>query len=179
MPDWNVIISIREACYSRARRALAPLGAVQRTGFYNVLALTVPDVPAFLEALREKLERDPALRHCLARVMPVTRSFTYQSPAEFETRARETAETFASALAGKRFYVRMHRRGFREQLSSQAEERMLDRHLLATLERQGQPGEIGFHDPDAVVDLETVGPWAGMSLWRREELARYPFLRTD
>jgi hypothetical protein len=30
-----------------------------------------------------------------------------------------------------------------------------------------------------VIDLETVGHEAGVSLWTREELERYPFLRVD
>jgi tRNA(Ser,Leu) C12 N-acetylase TAN1 len=179
MHPWNVIISIRDGCYRDTRQSLKALGAVERTGFYNVLALTVDDVPAFLEALRAQLEADAGLRRCLARVIPVTHSFTFQSPQEFEARARETVETFVDALGGKRFYVRMHRRGFRAQLSSQDEERMLDRFLLDHLQDHGAPGQVAFDDPDAVLDIETVGQWAGLALWRRDELRRYPFIRAD
>ena len=34
-----------------------------------------------------------------------------------------------------------------------------------------------FHD--ALLDAETVGPRAAMSLWTRDELKRFPFLRVD
>ena len=41
------------------------------------------------------------------------------------------------------------------------------------------PGQIGFEDPDAVIDIETVGNRAGISLWTREDLQRFEFLRPD
>ena len=82
-------------------------------------------------------------------------------------------------LAGKSFHVRMHRRGFKEALPSQQEERMLDDVLLEALERTGQPGRIEFEDPDLILDVETVDQRAGMSLWTREQLERYPFLNLD
>jgi tRNA(Ser,Leu) C12 N-acetylase TAN1 len=179
MHDWNVVVSIREGCYRQARKALRRFGALRHTGFYNVLALKVDSLPEFLESLRQEVDVDPALRQCLARVIPATRAFSFQSPEEFETRAREAAGEFIDALGGKGFYVRMHRRGFRAQLSSQTEERMLDSYLLERLASRGVPGHIAFLDPDAVVDIETVGQWAGVSLWHRAELERYPFIRAD
>ncbi|WP_367359881.1 hypothetical protein ACJ77P_12025 [Syntrophus buswellii] len=43
----------------------------------------------------------------------------------------------------------------------------------------GKPGRIAFDGPDAVVVVETVGSWAGLSLWKQEDLHTYPFLRED
>lgn len=177
--DWNVIVSVHEHCYQAARRLLQRFGTVERTDYYNVLALKVDDVRGFLEALRQTAEAEPAAVSCLARVVPVTRTFSFQTPDEFETRAKEAAAEFAAELAGRKFYVRMHRRGFRAALSSQQEEQFLDRFLLEFLQQRGSPGRIAFSDPDAVVAVETVGSWAGLSLWKREELQRYPFLRFD
>jgi hypothetical protein len=59
------------------------------------------------------------------------------------------------------------------------EERFLDDFILAALEQAGSPGHITFEDPDAVIVVETVGQRAGLSLWTREELRRYPFLHPD
>jgi hypothetical protein len=73
----------------------------------------------------------------------------------------------------------MCRRGFKGRLSSMDEEHFLDGHLLGLLERAGTPGRITFDDPDAIISVETVGPRSGLSLWTREELARYPFLGLD
>lgn len=173
----NVIVSVREHCYGAARKLLRQFGAVERTDYYNVLALKVDDVHRFLEALRETAERDPALTSCLARVTPVTRTFSFQAPEEFERRAEEAATGFLPQLAGQGFFVRMHRRGFRATMSSQHEEKVLDHFLLESLKQTGAPGHIAFTNPDAVLAVETIGPWAGLSLWKREELQRYPFLR--
>lgn len=175
--DWNVVVSVREHGYRAARRLLRQFGTVSRTDYYNVLALKVDDVPRFLEALRETAERDPESTSCLARVTPVTRTFNFQVPEEFEQRAEEAAAGFLPRLAGQGFYVRMHRRGFRTTLSSQNEERLLDHFLLESLKQTGAPGHITFSDPDAVLAVETIGPRAGLSLWKRDELQRYPFLR--
>lgn len=179
MQDWNVVVSVRENAYRHARARLKTLGTVHSTAFHNVLALTVADVPRFLDALQAATAQDVELRDGLGRAMPVTRSFAFQSPEEFETRAKETAAHFLSDLAGKQFYVRVHRRGFRERLSSQSEERALGQFLLDSLAQAGTPATLDFADPDAVLVVEIVGTWAGMSLWRREDLARFPFLHPD
>ncbi len=179
MIDWNVVISIREHCYPRMRKTLTTFGRVDHTNYYNVLALKVDDVRGFLEALRQAAEQDPALANCLARVIPATRSFVFQSAEEFEARAREASAGFVPDLRGKAFYVRMHRRGFRRTLASQQEEQMLDGFLLEQLARADAPGQIRFADPDAVISVETIGPWAGLSLWKRDDRARYPFVRLN
>ena len=59
------------------------------------------------------------------------------------------------------------------------EERFLDTYLLEALATAGTPGQIRFSDPDAIIALETIGPRAGLSLWTREELERYPLLHLD
>jgi tRNA(Ser,Leu) C12 N-acetylase TAN1 len=179
MHDWNVVVSIREDCYQRVHKRLKVFGRVDHTDYYNVLALKVADVQDFLDALRLAVEQDPSLGHCLARVIPATRSFFFQSAEEFEARAKETASQFVPDLLGKTFYVRMHRRGFREQIASQREEQLLDTYLRDRLADVGKPGQIRFTDPDAVIAVETLGPWAGLSLWKREDRAHYPFVRVD
>lgn len=176
---WNVVVSVREHAYRAARRLLRPFGAIDRTDYYNILALEVADVKQFLEALRQTGEADPNALACLARVIPATHTFQFQTADEFGAHAKAAAADFVPQLAGKRFYVRMHRRGFRGTLSSQHEEQFLDHFLLESLKQSGSPGEITFADPDAVVAVETIGQWAGLSLWTREERERYPFLRFD
>jgi len=179
MIDWNVVICIREHCYPRVRKLLKAFGRVDHTDYYNVLALKVEDVRGFLDALQLAADQDPELSHCLARVIPATHSFAFQSAEEFEARAKEASAGFVPDLLGKAFYVRMHRRGFRRTLASQHEERLLDDFLLEQLARADAPGRIRFADPDAVIAVETIGPWAGLSLWKREDRTRYPFVRLD
>jgi tRNA(Ser,Leu) C12 N-acetylase TAN1 len=179
MKDWNVVISIREGFFKEACVLLEQFGAVSKTGFFNVLVMRVEDTSLLVEKLREQLATETAAARFLARVMPVTQSFNFQDPAMFEEKARETVSSWIPALAAKGFHVRMHRRGFKGRLSSMEEERFLDDFILAALEQAGSPGHITFEDPDAVIVVETVGQRAGLSLWTREELRRYPFLHPD
>jgi tRNA(Ser,Leu) C12 N-acetylase TAN1 len=71
------------------------------------------------------------------------------------------------------------RRGFKGKIYSQEEGRFLDMCLLDALEKAGTSGRVAFDDPDHIIAVETVGSWAGISLWRREDLHRYPFIRLD
>lgn len=176
--DWNVVATVRDGAYAEARRALAELGPVQRTDYFNVLVLEVADVRAFAEALAGFWAADPDLGAVLGRVTPLERLFEFQSPAEFEARARAAATPWLDRLAGSRFHVRMHRRGFKGRLSSQDEERFLDRWVLASL-GDGDRAAVDFDDPDWILDLETVGQRGGMSLWSRADLGRFPFLHLD
>ena len=57
--------------------------------------------------------------------------------------------------------------------------RFLDYEILTALDRMGAPGQITFDDPDAIVALDTVDTRAGIGVWTREELARYPLLHLD
>ena len=179
MIDWNVVATSREEGFRDTVQLLEEFGPVSRTDFYNVLVLRVDDIPAALERLRRRIDEEPGIENFLARFIPLTRTFAFHSPEEFEARAVEAVDGWLAPLAGKGFHVRMCRRGFRGKFSSMDEEHFLDGHLLARLEEAGTPGRITFADPDAVIAVETVGPRGGLSLWSRDELARYPFLGLD
>lgn len=176
MNDWNAVATVRKGGYDEARSILQRYGTVAKSDFFNTLLLRVIDYRELLDLLHEQRASDPESVAALARVMPVTLAFTFQSPEEFETKARQAVEAWLSTLGGKSFYLRMHRRGFKGRLSGQEEERFLDRYLLEALERAGAPGRICFEEPDAVIALETVGQRAGMALWTRADLQRYPLL---
>jgi tRNA(Ser,Leu) C12 N-acetylase TAN1 len=176
MHDWNVVVSVRGDCYRWARQRLREYARVDRTDYYNILALRVEDPDAFVEELRQATAADPKLRACLARVMPAPHTFVFQTPEEFEQRAPRAVDHFLPALAGKTFYVRLHRRGFRGTLASQREEQLLDRYLLERLAAAGTPGRVSFADADAVVVVETIGQWAGVALVTRETRVRCPFV---
>ena len=179
MHDWNVVVTVHEEGYNRARRLLGRFGQVDRTDFFNILVMRVADSRLLMEGLREEAGRDPESVASLARVTPVDQTFTFQSPEEFDEKARLAVCAWLPTLAGKGFHLRMHRRGFKGKLSSVEEERFLDTYLLDALETAGTPGRIVFAAPDAIIALETIGPRAGLSLWTREELARYPLLHLD
>jgi hypothetical protein len=179
MNDWNAVVTVHEGGYNRARKFLAEFGPVARTGYFNILALQTADHRQFMEALRDKAEGDREGAASLARVMPVVVTFSFQTPEEFDVKARQAVCTWLPTISGKGFHLRMHRRGFKGRLSSMEEERFLDTFLLDALATAGRPGHITFDDPDAIIALETIGPHAGLSAWTRTELARYPPLHLD
>lgn len=179
MPDWNVVATARDREFAPAARLLQAWGPVQRTAYYNVLVCRVADPAVFAEELAGRLREEAGAAEVLARAVPATRTFDFRSAEAFEEGARAAALEWAPELAGRSFHVRMHRRGFRKKLGSQGEERFLNGALLEELERRGGPGKITFADPDAILAVETVGGRAGLSLWSREDLVRYPFLRLD
>ena len=179
MSEWNVVVSVYDRGYKHARQVLEEFGSVSRTDFYNVLTVQAADVPDMLEKLKERMATDEKACMSLARVVPVSASFTFQNPDEFEIKAKETVLPWVAELAGKGFHVRMHRRGFKGRLSSQDEERFLDGFLLEQLQQAGTPGHITFEDPDVIVVIETISQRAGLALCTREDLKKYPFLKVD
>ncbi len=179
MLDWNVVVTTHEHRYHHARAFLAPMGELRDTDFYNVLVMRVEQPRDFLATLERHLEAFPKAATSLARVLPVTETFSYQSPEEFELKAATAVRGWLAQLAGTRFHVRMHRRGFKGRLSSLEEEHLLDHFLVEELAQQGQEGFIDFADPDWILAIDTVSQRAGLSLWSREELQRYPLLKLD
>ena len=179
MREQNVVVSVREGGFKRALSVLGDFGRVSRTEFYNVLTLSAEDVPLMLEDLRARAQKAPESLQFLSRLIPATRTFTFNSPEEFEQKAREAVIAWAPELASRGFHVRIHRRGFKGKISSPEEERYLDTVLLEALLKAGHSGFITFENSDAVIDIETLGTWAGISLWTREDLERYPFIRVD
>lgn len=179
MRDWNVVVSVRQGGYTRARQLLQRFGPVFRTEYYNVLVMKVDDSHRLLEDLRARVAEDPSILAAVARVAPAVRCFDFRSHDDFEAKAREAALAWVPELAHTAFHVRLHRRGHKDELPRPEEERFLDEALLEALERAGTPGRIRFEDPDVVLAVETVGHRAGLGLWTREDLQRYPFLRPD
>ena len=176
LTDWNVVVTTAELRYPDAKAWLTKFGTVGDTDYYNVLVMRVEDVQAFLETIREELATPPA-PHWLGRILPLTITFRFQNPEQFEREACEAVQPWADRLRGKRFHVRMHRRGFRGRLLSQHEELFLDRFLLE--QAADAQSQIDFEDPDVIIALETVGQQGGVSYWTREQRQRYPFLKLD
>lgn len=175
--DWNVVVTVRDE-FERAEEELAALGAVSRTEYFNVLVMRVDDREAFLRRLTSLGELMPDfLDRCVARATPARSTFTFQSAEEFEDEAARVIRELAPELAGRTFHLRMHRRGFGQELASDQEERELAGAVYDRLDEEGLPRpRVTFDDPDAVVVIETVSNRAGISLWTREDLERYPFL---
>lgn len=177
--DWNVVVSVKERGFTMARELLAEYGVVRKTSCYNVLVMKVASQVEILAKLEQRLQVDPDVLAYVARIAPATFAFDFATKEELEARAREAVAQLVPRLAGKTFHVRMHRRGLKGALLSPIEERFLDDTLLEALNSAGTPGFIRFDDPDAVIDVETIDHRAGIALWTREDLKRYPFLKPE
>ncbi|HHO47302.1 MAG TPA: hypothetical protein ENN06_02420 [Desulfobacteraceae bacterium] len=179
MNDWNVVITVHERNLAAALDFLREYGEVARTEYFNVAVMKVADSTLLMETLRQRVSSDPGLLNILARVVPALHAFNFQSPEDFEQKAKKVLGGRVPLLRGRRFHVRMHRRGFKGRLSSLEEERSLDRFLLEELAGIQSSGSIDFADPDMILAIETIGQRAGLSMWTRAELARYPLLGLD
>jgi len=174
--DWNVVVTLGEDSFREAVSLLRKWGAVKRTAYYRVLVVKVENPSAFFADFTAAVANAPGILNFVSHVVPAQETFDFSTAEEFETRARAVALAWAPKLGGKRFHVRLHRRGFKGTLSTPREEKFLDEALLAAL---GDQGYIGFTDPDAVIQIETIDGRAGMSLWTREEIRHCSFLGAD
>ncbi|RPI56695.1 MAG: hypothetical protein EHM55_04455 [Acidobacteria bacterium] len=175
---WNTVITARGDRLPEARGALRTLGHVQRTGFYNVLAMNADQPETFLERLERLLPDHPELAESIASIFTAERCFDFSDTSEFESKAREVGLAWAPRLAGKSFHVRVHRRGRKRTLVSPDEERALADALLAATREMGNPARVTFDDPDAIVLIETIGGRAGVAIRTRDEYRRHPLLAT-
>lgn len=177
MLDWNIVVDVQEHSFSRAYLLLEELGKVYQSDFENVLLMRVESIPQFLENFNTKLQKDPSLSHLFSRVVPITKTFSFQSSAEFETKAKEVVFNWLPTLAKQKFAVRMHRRGLKDFIEEERESSWLDLVILERLKAMGSFGKIDLKDPDAIVVVETVSQQAGLSCWTREDLQKYPWLK--
>ncbi|UCE77701.1 MAG: hypothetical protein JSU62_05895, partial [Gammaproteobacteria bacterium] len=84
--DWNAVVTVYERHFQLACQLLGRFGAVAETDYFNVLAMQVDDPLGFLAEVEAAARQDAALRESLSRVMPVTATFAFQTPTEFEDR---------------------------------------------------------------------------------------------
>ncbi|MEM7762259.1 MAG: hypothetical protein AAF298_29705 [Cyanobacteria bacterium P01_A01_bin.40] len=177
MLDWNVLVDVRQHGFSSAYLLLEKLGAVYQSDFENILLMKVANISQFLAELNTKIEKDPSVANLFNRIVPVTKTFSFQSQEEFETKAKEIVFDWIPELVGKKFYVRMHRIGFKDRIDHHEEETFLDLVILQELEKIGKLGTIGALDSDILIAVETVSQQAGLSCWTRQDLSKYPWLK--
>lgn len=180
MKDWNVVITVNDNdSFRKVRREFQRFGDIGATDYHNVLVLRVPDASKFVEHFSSIIETDKSLLNCVSRVTPARFAFDFLTAEDFRIKARSIALGWLTVLCGHSFHVRMHRRGLKSELPSPSIEQFLDDAILTAASERGAPSRIDFSDPDYVIDVETVGNRAGLTLWSRNELRRLPFLRVD
>lgn len=179
---WNAIITLRGSDERKARESrhiLQEFGEVEFTRFFNVLVMRVPNIYEFIYRFSNEYLKRPELQEHISRLSPLMRTFHFNSPEEFEMKAKKFVMDWATALSNKTFHVRIHRRGFKGSLKSLEEEQLLDYFVLCTLKERGTPGKITFNDPDYIIEIDSINNLAGLAIWGREDIKAFPFLNLD
>jgi tRNA(Ser,Leu) C12 N-acetylase TAN1 len=174
--NWNVIVTVRHD-YGRAVQLLRKHGTIERTGLFNVIVMRVADVHALLEQIEQAA--DPRFFDTISHIVPVTHKLTFSTAEDLERQALAVALGWQAQLAGRSVHVRMRRRGHKGEIHGAEVEHQLGKMLLDELARRGTPGRFEHDDPDLVIAIETIRDEAGLALWTRAELERYPFLRAS
>lgn len=178
--EWNGIAIPGDGCFRDAWRFLEAFAEVRKTNYLNVLALRFEaPVRDLLDEVERAMKDDPGAQALVARLAPCEDTFTFVDPPDFDVRAREAVLARADAVAGRSFHVRVHRRGFKKGFDRLAREKRLGEALLDAATARGTPSKIAYDDAEAVVAIETVDGRAGLSVWTRDDLAKYPLLRPD
>jgi hypothetical protein len=102
MKDWNIVVSVNEKGFNQAVNILKEFGPISKTEFFNVLVMKVEDIAGMCDTLKKRLEDDPSFLSFLSRLIPVTKSFTFLSPDEFEQKVKETISEWGPQTGGKR-----------------------------------------------------------------------------
>lgn len=177
---FNLVVTLASnGRFRHLLQELAPHGEFRKTEFLGVVIGSVDSPATFLETVREKRQKQLIAFQDLGRVVPLDRVFTFHLEA-FPEKAKAAVLPYVNGLAGKRYYVRLERRGLKGQIVSPEVERDLDAFIEQTLVTTGnKPAQVDFEHPDAVVVVETIGDRCGVGLLTREMLDRYDFVRVS
>jgi tRNA(Ser,Leu) C12 N-acetylase TAN1 len=174
---FNVIVTTgRQGRYRQLLEELAPLGEFRPTEFFGVIVGKVEDLPTFLETLRDRRKMSLIAFQDIGRVIPLEQVAVFRLETFLEV-AREAIRPFLGQLAGRRFYVRLERRGHKGQIISPEAERALDAFIKEELAKGGETAAVDFDHPEMIVAVETLGDRLGVGLLTGELLERYELVR--
>lgn len=176
--DWNILVTAREGEQRAVKRALGRLVRLRASGYRNVRIGHADEVESVLAGIVALLERGALQPHQLGRVLPIARTFRVDA-AHFDAQLRAETAPLLPQLAGRRFHVRIERRGHKGVIHTAGSERTLGDHLGAELEARGEYAGVDFRDPDLVLAVELIGDRAGIALVTRDLRERFPFVHVD
>lgn len=178
MWEFNLVVTMAtEGRYRHLIEELSALGEFHSTEFLGVILGRVEDRLAFFERLQERRSAVQGFQD-LRRVIPIDRVFSFHLE-EFAAKAKGAVLPYIDDLAGRAFYVRLERRGFKGRIISPEVERDIDAFIEQNLAMKGAAGRIDFESPEAIVVVETIGDRCGVGLLTREMIDRYDFIRVD
>jgi tRNA(Ser,Leu) C12 N-acetylase TAN1 len=176
MKEWNVVLTSQMGQEHRLLREVSDFGEFHPSGFREVLIGKVPDPSEFLEILKRSWETRPFLPEILSTAVPVQVVFPFTLE-NLMDRLKQEALAFLPEIDEKPFYVRVKRRGHKNEISSQGVEQALDHFLLEELASQGRQGRIDFDQPELILFVELLHNQCGLTLITRDMKERYPFIK--
>jgi tRNA(Ser,Leu) C12 N-acetylase TAN1 len=176
MREWNVLATSLEGRRDALLTGLRSLGEFWRAGYRNVVVGRVADQRDFLEAVKARLASDMLLQTALTKVVPVELVVAFE-PLRLAEVLLERLTPLADRLSGKKFYVRLERRGLKGVVHTPTVERAVGDALFVAAAARGPAPTVGFTDPDVIVAIETTGQSAGVGFLTRELRDEYPFVR--
>jgi tRNA(Ser,Leu) C12 N-acetylase TAN1 len=176
-PSWNLLATSLEGQRESLLYALRSLAKFRRGGFPNVLIAKVDEPRAFLERLQEAHDRVQAIRGGLGKAIPMERTVRFGGPETFIDDVAAAVEPLLDRIAGRTFFARVFRRGFRGMIDSTTAEGEIGARIVALLEARGEKPKVSFRDADVVVSIETLRDELGIALLDRALRAAHPFVR--
>jgi tRNA(Ser,Leu) C12 N-acetylase TAN1 len=173
---WNVLATAKNHEQGHLARMLRRFGDFRWAPYLGVLIGRVDDHVAFFDQLRRGEEHEPGFLFPLARVVPLDRTFPFEADTLVPT-LKASVLAYADRIGNGTFYVRVERRGHKDEVHSQQIEQDLDRAVIEHLTRAGHTPRVDFKDPDLVVVVELVGEECGVGGIPRTVRERYPFVK--
>jgi tRNA(Ser,Leu) C12 N-acetylase TAN1 len=151
-------------------------GEFKGSGFKDVLRGHVEDVGLFLGQLELLRQQSSGRIDSVSQVVPLEQTFYFELP-DFMEKLKETILPYVERVENKKFYVRVKRRGYKGEISSQEIEKELAEFVIEKLEKAGKDTQVSFGDPDVILVVETIANWAGVTLITREMKEKYPLVK--
>ena len=176
MKEWNVLATVFWGRGKDALRLLTQHGEFNGSGFKDVLQGHVEDVNLFLEELESMRQENPDGMNSLSQILPLEQTFNFNLP-DFMERLKEIVLPYVEKVEGKKFYVRVKRRGHKGEMSSLEIEKEISGFIFERLEQAGKHAQVSFSDPDIIIIVETIANRAALALITREMRKKYPLIK--
>lgn len=176
MATWNVLVTAKNLEQRHLARRLKRFGDFRWAPYLGLLIGRVEDHEAFLDQLRRCEEEKPGFLFPLARLIPIDRTFVFTTDT-LTPLLKEEVPGCADRIGSGSFYVRVERRGHKDEIHSRPIEQEFAAALVDELHRQGKMPRVDFKDPDVIVAVEIVGNECGIGVIPRSLRVRYPFIK--
>jgi tRNA(Ser,Leu) C12 N-acetylase TAN1 len=174
------MVTARDEGFERTCMLLGTFSPITRSEYINVLVMRVDDFQDLFEKVMEEVGKDPGiLKYDISRIAPVQHAFEFTDQEDLEKKSVAIVLGWLERIENRSFHVRMHRRGLKGKIDSREVEVLVGRSIMEALQSEGKTCSVGFEEPDLIIDIETLAHRGGISLWTREEMQTYPFLRCD